>query len=493
MPRLRRRFSYLALLLSTLYAGGPAAAHPVPQGGHDRVIVVRLTPAAVVVEYQLEVEPFTTVFQDLRAIDDKILKSISKPLEYYEAFSRAYAPILADNLLASLDGKNLTFACTRRSEQITKVDGNLRCDFVFEAPWQLGREGRHKFTFWEGNYELEPGLINLSLACDPALTLLEKTAPDEALKTRAAVDLKPGDEARLRQLKATMSLSGDTAVAPAVPQPSSGSSTPEPPPSHETRLLDLLLDSQRGFWVLLLLAAGFGAAHALTPGHGKTLVAAYLVGERGTVAHAVVLGLVTTLTHTGAVLVLAAVLLFFFPKAVPAHLQTALGLGGGLLVAGMGLWLLLRRLGGGPDHVHIGGHGHHHHHHHGHDHHHHPVPAASERVGWWGLIVLGMSGGIVPCWDAIAMFGFAVAADKLWLGLPLLLAFSAGLASVLILIGIGVVYVKGFATSRVGDGRIVRALPLISAVLVTGLGLWLCYETLHPQTEPPSAAARSQR
>jgi ABC-type nickel/cobalt efflux system permease component RcnA len=495
MPPLRRCFSYLALLLIP----GTAAAHPVPRGGHDRVIVVRLTPATVVVEYQLEVEPFTAIFQDLRAIDEKTIRGIGKEQEFFEVFARSYAPILADNLLASLDGNSLTFRCTRRSHQVTQPDGNLRCDFVFEAPWHLGREGRHKFTFWEGNYELEPGLINLSLACDPALTLLEKTAPDEALKTRAAVDLKPGDEARLRQLKATLSLSGEvpaaaeTAPAPAPPPPGSG------PAGEENRLFALLLDSERGFWVLMLLAAGFGAAHALTPGHGKTLVAAYLVGERGTVAHAIVLGLVTTITHTGAVILLAAALVFFFPRAVPAQLQMALGLGGGLLVAGLGLWLLLRRLGGSPDHIHIGGHGHHHHHHHGAvDHYHdehghaHPLSAGTERVGWWGLIVLGMSGGIVPCWDAILMFGFAVAAQRLWLGLPLLLAFSAGLASVLILIGIGVVYVKGFATARFGSGRLVRALPLVSAVLVTGLGLWLCYDSLHPQAVPPAAAVRSQ-
>ncbi|MBL8794770.1 MAG: nickel transporter, partial [Planctomycetia bacterium] len=73
-------------------------------------------------------------------------------------------------------------------------------------------------------------------------------------------------------------------------------------------LLDLLLDPARNFWVLLYLAAILGAGHALTPGHGKTLVAAYLVGERGTVWHAVLLGVVTTLTHTSTVLLLALVL-----------------------------------------------------------------------------------------------------------------------------------------------------------------------------------------
>src|SRR5439155_27187441 len=112
----------------------------------------------------------------------------------------------------------------------------------------------------------------------------------------------------------------------------------------------------------------FGAVHALTPGHGKTLVAAYLVGERGTVWHALLLGLVATLTHTGAVLLLAALLPLLFPQAVPAQVQGVLGFVGGLLIAGMGAWLLLRRLSGQADHFHLPGTGHHHLHGHGLDH-----------------------------------------------------------------------------------------------------------------------------
>src|SRR5206468_5325108 len=143
-----------------------------------------------------------------------------------------------------------------------------------------------------------------------------------------------------------------------------------------------------------------------------TLVAAYLVGERGTACHALLLGLITTLSHTGAVLILAALLLYFFPATVPADVQSTLGIVGGLLVAGMGFWLLLRRLSGGADHVHLGD-GHHHHHGPG-GHHHHPVPAANERVGVWGLVLLGISGGIVPCWDAVAILLMAVGSNAIW-------------------------------------------------------------------------------
>jgi ABC-type nickel/cobalt efflux system permease component RcnA len=235
------------------------------------------------------------------------------------------------------------------------------------------------------------------------------------------------------------------------------------------RLLDLLLDSRQGLGVLLLLAAAFGGVHALTPGHGKTMVAAYLVGERGTIWHAVVLGIVTTITHTAAVLILAAILPILFPNTVPATVQALLGLIGGLLIAGLGMWLLLTRLAGRADHIHLGG-----------GHHHHGVETEQARPGWVGLVLLGISGGIIPCWDAIAMLALAISTQRLWLGLPLLLAFSAGLAGVLVAIGIAVVRARELASSRFEGERFklfIRVLPIVSAVVITVLGLWLCYES----------------
>jgi ABC-type nickel/cobalt efflux system permease component RcnA len=229
-----------------------------------------------------------------------------------------------------------------------------------------------------------------------------------------------------------------------------------------------------GFGLVLLLAAGFGAAHALTPGHGKTLVAAYLVGQRGTIGHAILLGVITTVTHTGVVIILAAMLPWLSMRIAPDRMQSILGFVGGFLVAGMGVWLLLRRLSGGADHVHIGGG---HDHHHGPGGHHHHLPTG-DRVRVWDLIVLGVTGGIVPCGDAIALLMMAIGTHQLRLGLPLLLAFSAGLAGVLVLIGVLVVKIKGFGSSRLGDGRIVRSLPIISAIVVTLLGIWLCFESL---------------
>ncbi len=100
-------------------------------------------------------------------------------------------------------------------------------------------------------------------------------------------------------------------------------------------------------------------------------------------------------------------------------------------------------------------------------------------------MLLGMRGGMVPCWDAIILLGLAISAHRLELGIPLLLAFSAGLASVLVALGIGVVWARNWAVARWGDEprlrKLARALPLVSAALITALGLWLCYDSLHPE------------
>jgi ABC-type nickel/cobalt efflux system permease component RcnA len=471
----------------------PLQAHPVPRRCHDRTIVIRLSSDVVEVDYRLEVDEFTVVFDDLPALGDQVdLSKLRKPQEFYDTFAQKYAPILAGNLVAKLDGRPLEFHCIQHAYTLRDENGNpldhLRCDFVFQAkPASADASVPHTLTFKEGNYELEEGQIRLSLIGTELIQLQSKLEPDATLKTLPATQLQPGDDAKLRKAEAIF-----TIVSPAPGQEPGkatelgGTDAPEPASLSGERggfpsLYELFRDTQYGFWALLCLAAAFGAVHALTPGHGKTLVAAYLVGERGTVAHAFLLGLVTTLTHTGVVIAIAIALRIYFPyrgmsDAARQDLQMALGLGGGLLVAGLGFWLLLRRLSGQANHFHLADNDHHHHHDHSH---HHGHTAGSQPVGWWRLVLLGVSGGIVPCWDAILMLLVAVSTNLLWLALPMLLAFSAGLAGVLIAIGVLVVRVKGFAGSRWGQSRWFRALPVISAVLVTALGLWLCYGSVH--------------
>ena len=474
--------------------GDPASAHPVPKQNHDRTIEVRLTKEAVVVKYQLDIDEYRAV-QDL---DKEALARIDGPKAIPRVFLEYAAPILRNNVIAQLDGAELSFQGS--GELDGSVTDHLRFNFTFRAAWKPSPGRSHRFRFREANYDREDfDRIELTLTAEPGVTVRESSAPDKALWERPPLERKPGDAERLCTLTAAIVVTDATSSGHTVDRvdaPSSSAALPYQAEEHPQKLLHLLLDTQRGLAVLLLLAAGFGAVHALTPGHGKTLVAAYLVGERGTVWHALFLGLMTTLTHTGAVFVLAVVFLISPPAAgLIYYLQ---GLVGGLLITGLGLWLLLQRLFGRPDHFHIGGHSHPHHHSHSHDHHHEPmhVPRSDGgAVRWWHLLLLGMRGGLVPCWDAILLLCLAISAGRLWLGVPLLLAFSAGLAGVLVALGIGVVWARNWAVARWGGsermGKAVRALPLLSAAVVTMLGLWLCYDSLHAETPPATQRVNS--
>jgi ABC-type nickel/cobalt efflux system permease component RcnA len=474
-----RRFFLLCCLLCVLCASvvnSSSSAHPVGERCYDRTIIVRLDASAVVVEYELEVNT-ATVAQDLADLGEEIdLSQCRKPSDYYEAFVQFHAPVFARNFDAKLDGKPLTFTCARREFGV-REKVSLHCHFVFRAPWQPAPGRSHAFTFREGNYEQQAGHIRLLMTDSDSITPTEVNTPPAQLQLKPLTLLGPGEADRLREASASFSLTAAKEPAgAAAEEPAPMKVPPEQPEASVwgvSSLGELLLHRGEALWLLAAVAAFLGAAHALTPGHGKTLVAAYLVGERGTVGHALYLGLVTTLSHTGAIIAIAVAVDAFCGGRIPPALQPTLGLCGGLLVTGMGAWLLLARLTGRADHVHVfGGHHHHHGHEHGHADHSH------EHIGWGRLTLLGVAGGIVPCHDAIWLYVWLVGAGLLAFAVPVLLAFSAGLAAVLVAIGIVVVKAKGLAGGRWGESRAFRALPIVSAALVLCVGLWLCYHSL---------------
>jgi ABC-type nickel/cobalt efflux system permease component RcnA len=220
----------------------------------------------------------------------------------------------------------------------------------------------------------------------------------------------------------------------------------------------------------LALALFLGAAHALTPGHGKTIVAAYLVGSRGRVTDAVFLGAIVTLTHTASVFALGLVALYASHQMPVERIFPWLSLASGALVAGLGAWLLYRRLGG---HTH-----HHHHHDHEHPHHHHPHDHDHAAVGRTSLLSLGISGGLVPCPEALVVLMISLSTGRLAFGLAVLLAFSLGLAAVLIAIGIAMVLAQPLMRRWTGDSPWLRRLPVASAAIITLAGLAMVVEAL---------------
>ena len=215
-----------------------------------------------------------------------------------------------------------------------------------------------------------------------------------------------------------------------------------------------------GVLLLLLLAAfGWGALHALSPGHGKAMVAAYLVGTHGRPRHAIALGATVTVTHTIGVFALGLVTLALSQYVLPEDLYPWLNLTSGLLVVVIGAAVLRSRIRAGRENHH------HHHDHHHHDHHHHHHHSVTKR----GLLGMGAAAGLIPCPSALVVLLAAVSQHEIALGMLLIVAFSLGLAGTLTALGLAVVYARKLVPDR-RLPRVVTALPALSALLIVGVG-----------------------
>jgi ABC-type nickel/cobalt efflux system permease component RcnA len=249
------------------------------------------------------------------------------------------------------------------------------------------------------------------------------------------------------------------------------------------RFTELMAAKQLNLGIALLalvVAVGLGAFHALEPGHGKTLVAAYLVGSRGTAKHALLLGLTVTAVHTAGVYLLGAVTLYASQYIVPERLSPWLGVLSGVLIAGLGGFLLARRYFGEdaiPTHHHHGSHDHnsghgHFHGHHPHDHDRAHSHGADPQVSPRELLTLGISGGIIPCPAALVVLLSAVSMQRIGFGLLLIVAFSVGLAAVLITIGLFMVYARHFMSRFQANNRFTtRWLPMTSSAFIFSFGI----------------------
>jgi nickel/cobalt transporter (NicO) family protein len=242
--------------------------------------------------------------------------------------------------------------------------------------------------------------------------------------------------------------------------------------------------------ILLLTALLWGAGHALTPGHGKTIVAAYLVGARGTVRHAAILGLTVTLTHTAGVFALGAVTLFLSRYILPELLYPWLGVVSGVLVLAVGFSLLYRRLRRMPwigsatpglrahgdrehTHPHPGNE-----HHHEHAHSHLPPGADGSKISMRGLLTLGASGGLIPCPAALVLLLSAISLDRLGFGMILVIAFSTGLAIVLTAIGLLMIYARQVFERFSFEARMPYLLPVASALTISTVGVLILLGSL---------------
>jgi ABC-type nickel/cobalt efflux system permease component RcnA len=231
----------------------------------------------------------------------------------------------------------------------------------------------------------------------------------------------------------------------------------------------------------LAIAAALGMGHAFAPGHGKTVMAAYLIGEQGTSWHAVILGIVVTITHTWSVILLGLVTLYFEGMISESQVNFWTGVISGVIIVAIGVILfrqryhqLLATAGGNPGDWRF---------YHGHDHA-ADEPAAlvmepGKAPSYRNILWLGISGGVVPCPAALIVLLLALKVGRLTYGLALILAFSVGLAAVLVVIGLLVVRASRLLQQRkLVDHPLLRLLPLGSAALITLLGTWVVVWTL---------------
>ena len=483
----------LASIVVSFNAYSISFAHPMGNFSINHYARITVEPQSIEIRYLIDMAEIPT-FQEMQqygfasnAHDPAALHNLGREER-----------LLRNGIVLENDGKPIRLEITFRQVQFAPGAGALptmKMGFVFRGKVDPAVR-THRLSYVDGNFPDRAGWKEIVI-CGKGVLVLESSAPQidrsreltsyssdvlnsppqllSAVVTFKTLPLQP----RKIQLAAVAApqhcerqSSAPRAITAQVPQKRQ-QITPR------NRFTQLISTQERlSFWLLLsaaLIAVSLGALHALEPGHGKTLVAAYLVGSRGTPRHAILLGLVVTVAHTAGVYVLGAVTLYASRYIVPEQLYPWLGGISGLTVAGMGVFMFLRHCTGETgEHSHLSG-----------KRHSHwflstPKNATPDQVdspqppnalSLRQLCILGITGGIVPCPAALVVLLSAFSLHRIGFGLFLITAFSVGLAAVLVVVGLSMVYAKQ-AISRVRFGApALRYLPVLSSGFMTVLGV----------------------
>lgn len=461
-----------AILLAALPARD-ANAHPLGNFTINHYSRLTFADDAVSVLYVLDMAEIPT-FEVLRRYDiegDGKLSEADKAL-YYEEM----VPTLIEYVELIVAGTRLDLQETASSVEliigdlglpVLRVEIELAADLP--ADWESAQG-----SYVDRTYEGRPGWREVVVRGGPGVALAESSAPEHdqsnALRDypEELVDTPVQDtEVTFRLVAGDGSVEDDEAPAAGLGGDSGGFGS--------GRLTTVISEENLtpGILVLaVLVSLVWGAAHALTPGHGKAVVAAYLIGTRGTARHAALLGLTVTVTHTAGVFALALVTLSLSHFFLPEDLYPWMSVFSGVLVVIIGLTLLYgrtlgRRAGvstplehqhGGMQHSH--------------------VPPTTGSVSLRSLLALGVSGGIVPCPSALVLLLGAISVQRLELGVLLVLAFSVGLAGVLTGIGLLVVYARWMLRRFSFEPRVPRFLPAASALVISIAGMAIVLDSL---------------
>ncbi|HLJ45289.1 MAG TPA: sulfite exporter TauE/SafE family protein [Bryobacteraceae bacterium] len=499
---MRYFFFLLAILTASL-----VLAHPMGNFSVSHYAAFEVTGSGTELKYVLDLAeiPTTELLRDWNL-------ERNSPWEALEGKAAEQARVWATHLMITSDGQPVTPQFQRSELAISDGAGNLpvmRITLYLKIAAAPG-----KLDYADDNYPERAGWKEIVIRSGAGAVLRSASqgtedhssaltqypadptvAPPQDL--RASIDWTAAEPARVVQPPVIKPVpqpkSAPAAAAPATMTPAAAPPGAVVKGDFLSRFLHQRELTLGMILIAILVAFALGAAHALTPGHGKTIVAAYLVGSRGTLKHAAFLGLMVTFTHTVTVFLLGLATLFLFQYVMPEKITEVLGAISGLSIVAIGGWMIYKRARGAAhehhhhhhkhdhdhhhhDHDHHHGHSHDHHHHNGHvhDHHHHNhdhhhVP---DEISWGSLIALGASGGLVPCESALVLLLSAIALGRVGLGLILLLAFSAGLAIVLMGIGVLVLYAKHLIPQRkAGAASFFRWVPVASGAVVVFIGM----------------------
>ncbi len=478
-----------AVILAILWAAclalvSPVSAHPMGNFAICHYARLQADPTDIRIHYVIDMAeiPALSEKEALDADHNKVVSPAEK-----SAYLAARTAQLASGVTLTVNGTPAALTLLGSNLRLSPGAGGLET-LKITLDWSAATpSGPHDVTWQDHNYASRTGWKEIVAANGSGVVLSEASAFRQ--DRSRGLSLYPRDVVPPQDTEAHFSAAPGTAAA--------SSTESAAPATRDATPRDLFTQAiakrtlTPGIMLAgLLVAFVFGSFHALSPGHGKTMVAAYLVGSRGTARHAVTLGLIVTITHTLGVFALGLITLFASRYIVPEKLYPVLSAISGLAVFGVGVWLLVSRLRGlptghhhvhdhsdGPDEIHLHTESHSHDHSHDHVHgygpgqHTHDIPEGP--ITLRSLLALGISGGIVPCPSALVVLLSAVALHRIAYGMVLIAAFSIGLASVLIVIGLMVVSTRHWVARFPAGEGLLRRLPVVSAAAITLIGVML--------------------
>ncbi len=494
------RINFQLLLIVVLVFAGSVAAHPLGNFSVNQYTRIEIDKNEIRVRQVFDMAEIPT-FQESALIDldkDGVLSN-AELSAYLEKFTPAYL----QNLFLTVGGESPVKTLTGSKIWTENGAGNLP---TLKMTWDISAKvtaapGETPVHFENRNYPDRVGWNEIVVGRAVGINVFNSTAYGSGLTDELKAYPQESLNSPLGERKTDLSFTRSDVPEGALPLKNrDGHIAAAVQTDRLAELIAVPVLTPAIALFGLLLAFGFGAMHAMSPGHGKTVVGAYLVGSRGTFKHAVFLGLTVTVTHTLGVFALGLITLFASNFILPERLMPFLGFVSGLLVFFIGISLFKERLfavfGWSNRHNHHRGHDHALDHEHSHDDHgaahadgldghththggstHTHMPP--EDITWRSLLGLGISGGLLPCPSALVLMLSAISLGRVGYGLILTVVFSFGLAATLTAVGLAFLYLgKAFGGSSLAKLRIFKVVPVFSAFVIACVGAVICYTSI---------------